>query len=423
MKTRALLLPLALTALPFMACSSAKNHEERNAAPEAQGQHPNYGNMSEDELKAACVGSCKPDPGSRAIDQAKSEAGFQFAWLWDLDPAGMDLGVAKSTYTYDDNTSLFVVPKRTISQYASAWGGWEPKSEAVPNAGSGPQWAVRFKGGPFTEYGGGFGQSLRTSTNMDSRNPLLALTPSVEFPGDTTTPQSGAGGAYDLSSWTGLAIWVRRGPDGQSTMRLGITERNSAEDLNSQALADFTDPAPAGVQEGKYCRRWRLCGCSAGTPCTQVAPGEEYRCFDPAVDSVPAPSERTEDFEVKYPVCGVSRCKQANTSTAVADPLFADKACAAATTADGKSDMFCYDPGVDPTPPAKRERCNNPFSRPITVSTDWQLIKVPFGELRQADEANLADDMDLHSVKQFVVTYAGGWTDFWVANIGFYKKL
>jgi hypothetical protein len=408
MRSTALLLPLALVALPFLACSSDFDHAERNATPEAQGRHPDYLNMSADQLKAACIGACTPDPGSRGVDVAKAEAGYQFAWLWDLDPAGNDLGVAKATYTYDDNTSFLVVPKRTVSLYAPAFGGWEPPSDPVPTS-PGPKFAVRFKGGPFTEYGGGFGQSFRTTTNGDDRNPLLAPTPSVEFP-------DAAGGAYDLSSWEGVAIWVRRGPDGQSTMRLGITERNSGEDLNSSAIT------AKGVQEGKYCRRWRICGCSAGTPCNQVQVGQvtQYRCFDPALG--PPPDSNDPNVDVKWPICGTSRCMQANTSTALPDPQFQDKSCAEAALPDGKSDMFCYDPGKEPIPPAKRERCGNPYSRPITVGTDWQLIKVPFSELRQADEAKVSDDMDLHSVKQFVVTYGGGWTDFWVANFGFYRK-
>lgn len=414
MKSTAVLLPLALTALPFMACSSDKNHAEREAAPEAQGRHPDYLHMSLDELNAACIGQCRPDPGSRAIDVAKAEAGFQFAWLWQLESETL----AKSTYTYDDNTSSLVLPVRTVSKFAPAWGGWEPPAERMPVDVPGPPWAVHFKGGPFTEYGGGFGQSFRTTTNTDARNPLLAQSPSKEFPGR----DAGAGGAYDLSSWTGLAIWVRRGPDGQSTMRLGITERNSAEDLNSSAItvAPGTMDAP-GVVEGGYCQRWRLCGCAGGTPCTQVG-AEEFRCFDPQLDALPEPGDRDLDFEVRYPVCGTSRCNQANTSSEGQDPLFNGHQCAEARTADGRSDMYCYDPGKDPTPPAKRERCNNPFSRPITVSSDWQLIKVPFTDLRQADEAKVSDEMDLHSVKQMVVTYGGGWIDFWVANIGFYKK-
>jgi hypothetical protein len=409
MRSTALLLPLALTALPFLACSSDKDHAERNATPEAQGRHPDYLNMTSDQLKAQCVGACDPDPGSRLVDVAAVEAGYQFAWLWDLDPLGKDGGLAKSTYTYDDNTTFFAVPIRTPSVYAPAFGGWEPPSDVVPPSPAGPKFAVRFKGGPFTEYGGGFGQSMRTTTNGDDRVPLLAQTPSAEFPDPTA-------GAYDLSGWQGLAIWVRRGPDGQSTMRLGITERNSGEDLNSSAIT------ATGVAEGKYCRRWRICGCSAGTPCSPVQIGQvtQFRCFDPALGPPPDGNDRFVD--VKWPVCGTTRCQQPNTSTAMSDPLFADRSCSAGLEADGHSDMFCYDPGKDPAPPAKRERCGNPYSRPITVSTDWQLIKVPFSELRQADEAKVSDEMDLHSVKQFVVTYSGGWTDFWVANIGFYRK-
>jgi hypothetical protein len=425
MRTVALLVPLALASLPLFGCSSDKNHAERAdaAAMDPSTVHIDYNNP--DALKAACVGACKPDPGSKAVDVVKAETGYQFAWLWDLVPMG-DGGEGKAfaTFTYDDNTSKFVLPIRTPSTTGYGQGGWEPTGDPVP-AGQGPAWAARFKGGPFTEYGGGFGMSLRTISNtvdplvstkrdMNPSIQLLEQTPSAEFPDPSA-------GAYDLSTWEGVAIWVRRGPDGQSTMRLGITERNSAEDLNSSAIVDYGGNKPPGIEEGKYCKRWRYCGCSAGTPCTLV-PGsaDDYRCYDPAFGP---PVTTDPDYQINYPHCGTSRCKDKNASTITPDPdpLFMDKSCSLAVQSDGHSDSFCYDPGKDPTPPAKRQRCNNPFSRPITVSTDWQLIKVPFSELRQADEAKVSDEMDLRSVKQFVVTYGGGWIDFWVANVGFYR--
>lgn len=429
MRSIAKLLPLALLALPFTACSSDKNHAERAEAAAADPSNAPIDYNDVAALKTACIGACKEDPGSKAVDVAKAEAGYQFAWLWDLDPGAGHEGKAWATFTYDDNTSDFVLPIRTPSTTGYGQGGWEPLSDPVP-AGQGPAWAARFRGGPFTEYGGGFGMSLRSISNnstVRSTNPsitLLEQTPSAEFP----TPSAGA---YDLSSYEGVAVWVRRGPDGQSTMRLGITERNSAEDLNSSAIPDpnVAGMSPPGIVEGKYCKRWRYCGCSGGTPCTPV-PGnpDKHVCYDPSLET---PTEAELGNQIKYPHCGTTRCQDKNSSTAGPDPdpLFWKNApdgpamCSPSVQSDGHTDMFCFDPAIDPPPPAKRERCNNPFSRPITVTTDWQLIKVPFTELRQADEANVANDMDLHSVKQLVVTYGAGWIDFWVANVGFYKKL
>src|SRR6188768_915721 len=244
MRSTALLLPFALVALPFLACSSDKNHAERNAAPEAEGRHPDYASMTADQLKTEPIATGKPDPGSKSVDVAKAEKGYQFAWLWDLDPSRE--GKAWATFTYDDNTSDFVLPIRDPSKTGWGWGGWEPLSDPVP-AGQGPLFAVRFKGGPFTEYGGGIGMSLRTISNSysDALLPrsdnasigLLEQTPSAEFPNPSA-------GAYDLSTWDGVAVWVRRGPEGQSTMRLGITERNSAEDLNSSAVVDYGSMKP-----------------------------------------------------------------------------------------------------------------------------------------------------------------------------------
>ena len=440
MRTSALLVPLALASLPFLACSSDKNHAERAQAAAMDPSTASFDHKNVDALKAACIGACKPDPGSKPVDVVKAETGYQFAWLWNLIPA-TDGGEGKAwaTFTYDDNTSNFQLPVPTPSTTGYGQGGWEPFSDPVP-PGQGPAWAARFKGGPFTEYGGGFGMSLRTVSNtLDPMvstarmsNPsmqVLEQTPSAEFP-------DGSAGAYDLTSWEGVAIWVRRGPDGQSTMRLGITERNSAEDLNSSAVRTAPAPdvrKPIGVEEGKYCQRWRYCGCSGDTPCSLV-PGttDDYRCYDPSVET---PSTADLTSIINYPHCGTTRCKDLNASTAGPDrdPLFhklpedgpqvkqEEAMCTHAVTSDGHADMFCYDPALDPPPAAKRQRCNNPFSRPITVSTDWQLIKVPFSELRQADEAKVSDEMDLRSVKQMVVTYGGGWIDFWVANVGFYR--
>jgi hypothetical protein len=471
MKNTALLVPVALcllgTALPLGGCSSDKNHEAREAAPEAQGK-PVYrkpdGVAAADHqvyLKQQCIGpeagmqssngqppQCTPDPGSRPVDSARAEAGTQFAWVWDL------AGDAKAwtTFTYDDNTTEFVVPDRYLA--------WEPPADPIPLAIRGCvaepclfkyPYAARFYGGPFTEYGGGFGQSLRTTLNTDGRirvvdgagNRMMnadgtpvTLPPSPEYPDPSY-------GAYDLRTWTGVAIWVRRGQYGQSTMRIGVTERNSAEDLNSVAMkekaaatASAENPHPeAGIEEGKYCRRWRLCGCAAGTPCSPLldAGGNtRYYCFDPAFGT-PSDLELSANGIGGIQACGETRCKQNNTSSEGSDPLFVTQdpmtrevtaaACNLYQTSDGRSDMFCYDPKKDPPPPAKRERCNNPYSRPFTVTTDWQLIKIPFTELLQADESLVADDFDLASIKQIAVTHSGGWRDFWVANLGFYKKL
>ncbi len=409
------------------ACSSDKNHAERALAQSSPPpDYAKYDNITggEDTMVQFPVGdgcgmgapaSCIQDPGSTTTveELAEMQKDTEFAWMWP------DAGPGLATYTYDDNTTRFHVPTMVKSMASDLPGGWEPKFYDASFLGVGPALSARFKGGPFTEYGGGFGQSFRTITAGSTHPPLEAAL-SQEFPGDA----NGANGAYDLSGWTGLAVYVRRGPTGQSTMRIGITERNSAEDLNSGAL-NIPEPVP-GIVEGKYCKRWRLCGCSGGTPCSLYETGADgvgiYRCFDPAYGRPPAGFD-----PLDYPTCGTTRCNEPNVSTFVPgstgpDPLFNGKSCSQAVQSDGRSDWFCYNPGSDPTPPAKRERCNNPYSRAFTVTTDWQIIKIPFTDLRQADEADVANDMDLKSVKQIAITYGAGWLDFWVANLGFYRS-
>jgi hypothetical protein len=400
MKTTAWLLPLSLIALgaaavPLSACSSNKNHEEREEARNLVDPLP----TQLQDQRAACIGSCLPDPGSRAVNCTKEEAGFVYEWAW----GRPGLAFATATYTYDDNTPVVLLPERP---------GWEPVPDEIGMCGL--TQAVRFRGGPFTEYGGGFGTSFVTAAAGNDRSRMPNLPPSPEFPGNDI------GGAFDLREWEGIALWVRRGPNGQATLRVGLTERNSAEDLNT-SFVDGDGVLQFGERESRYCKRYRLCGCAPETPCTPEDGTNRDICWDPA-NGTPLPID--DNFHtVIRPQCGVKRCDELNTSlVGGTDALFAGRSCNIAYTSDGLTNSFCYNPGEDPNPPAKRERCGNPFSRPVTVGLDWQLIRVPFTELRQADEAYVADELDLSSVKQLVMTHTTGWIDFWVANIGFYRK-
>lgn len=392
-------LALASAAVPITACSSNQNHDERAATPEAKLSKP----TSLPDQRTVCLGTCLPDPGSKAVDCGKEEAGFQYEWAWNWARDGKAL----ATYTYDDNTPRVLLPERP---------GWEPLGDDINVCGLTK--AVRFRGGPYTEYGGGFGTSFVTAAAGNGRARMPNLPASPEFPQDETEP---FGGAYDLREWEGIAIWVRRGPNGQSTLRVGLTERNSAEDLNASAVVGTE--VKFAEREGRYCQRYRLCGCPADSPCTEIGTNAAI-CWDPALGDPKMAPVVDENFHVIVrPLCGVARCKEANTSLlSGTDAKFGDRSCNEAYTSDGLTASYCYNPETDPTPPAKRERCGNPFSRPINVGLDWQLIRVPFTELRQADEADVALDLDLASVKQLVFTHTTGWVDFWIANIGFYRR-
>ncbi len=371
-------------------CSSTKNHEERANTPQPDA-------VAQSQAGAAgCVGACLPDPGSRKVDCAGQEAGFVFDWRWDLAAAML----APFTYTYDDgSTDLAPDPLRI----------WQPPATRFEwpegSIGCGENLAVNFRGGPYTSFGGGFGRSFCTiganlCTSLDPVSPELVPNASGDF----------AGLALDATGWEGVALWVRRGPNGEATLRVSVTEKHSSEDLNTGGILNG---AMEPLQESRYCARVRPCGCANGTPCSPHPSGGAY-CFDPALDPDP---ELSGLF-----ACGEARCNAVNTSTEGSDPLFENRACTAAITSDGLLGSFCYNPGQDPEPPAKREKCGNPFALPVQVSLDWQLIKVPFSELRQADEGHIAVAFDISTIKQLVFTYAAGFSDFYVKNIGFYRK-
>jgi hypothetical protein len=394
MTTSRWLLPVSLAvlgaAVPLSACSSNKNHAERDTAPEAQvaidPAHNDITIVEERQAarKATCVGKCLPDNDGAAVSCAAAEADSEFYWAWRL--AERALNAPPATYFYDDHTTDFLVPERDA---------WQPPGDPVTRCQEDPNtFAVRLKGGPFASYGGGFGMSFCTAAN-----PCTELPASAEFPLD----------AMDLSAYEGIAIWARRGPEGMANLRVGVSEKHSAEDLN-------TGSAEYPEREGRYCSRYRLCGCAPDTPCTpRASDGQEF-CFDPAVSPEP------DGVTVKGQTCGKTRCNEANSSTTLLDPLFGGRECANAVQSDGLTAEFCYNPGQDPNPPAKRERCGNPFVFPIRISTQWSLIKVPFSELRQSDEANVANGFDLKSIRQLIFTHSTGYADFYISDVGFYRR-
>lgn len=292
---------LACVALSAAAgCGSNKNHEEREAVAGPEG--------------ALCIDNCYPDPLPKPVAEEQcraAEAGIEFFPLpiWDF-----EAGVASNMYFYDDKTTWFRVPGSGSGDPDAA--SWEPTPEqdATNLCGRTNNHVLHTYGGPFTEWGGGMGRSLKalndsdkekrsatlpdrstisrslgTSDRLgvcesDQQDPLLreacperdrALLSGVE--------QSEVEDAFllrmtlDLSNWEGISFWARRGVNSQAGVRVAVGDKYTADDLSF--LQYHVDP-----DAKRYCERNRECGCRNHKPCTKTVGGKgaEHYCLDTA---------------------------------------------------------------------------------------------------------------------------------------------
>lgn len=311
---------------------------------------------------------CLPDPGSRVVTKEECDAydldyEFMAIPIWDFEddrPNFDDLnrnrqrereGITKNSklweptntderymlhgYTYRDDTTLNYYPF-----------GWEPpaisdptyketpdgKRVAAPRCGIEDNHIFHIAGGPFLEWGGGFGRALRClNTDVwDDTNPgqkaiddwrtLNDIPPPGTNPevdkiychtgqktGSTKNQppacripeadERGAicpkrdrlyrdkdateavpaeelaliGQAIDVSEWEGISFWARRGPNSQPGIRLLVGDKRTDDDISF--LQYVIDP-----ETPRYCERTIECACKSATrPCTKVTAKEAWR--------------------------------------------------------------------------------------------------------------------------------------------------
>lgn len=291
---------------------------------------------------------CLPDPGSRVVSAEEckqAEEGLEFLPLpimdfeddrsngfddrnknrrMDVDENGIPLeasGLSERyglvTYTYDDDTTNNIYPY-----------GWEPP--AIPDPFSRCErkdnHVFHIAGGPFLEWGGGLGRSLRcmngdiaASSEAQSAIDTMRVKygwgaqndgsseiycPTGESTGAAKTipaacnlpenhpsgvgkicpkrdrefkrtktvdpPQDAAllGMAIDLSEWEGISFWARRGPNSQAGIRLLLGDKYTDDDISFlQYVRDPMGP--------RYCDRAFECRCKdQSKPCTALTAAE-----------------------------------------------------------------------------------------------------------------------------------------------------
>jgi hypothetical protein len=388
------------------------------------------------------------DPGSQrtnctGVDQYE----FSKGWFddFELTQHGADLtetGLAPGWASYDDLTKYSWHAPGDVTWYPglahTVYAEWGLPAVRMPGPscdGTPNDWVLHFKGGLFRNWGGGMSHAFtdpdgtyRLTPFDEPKKPEYDFLP-APLPGDPNhTPFDSAGlptevgtdspfkqshDFFDVSSYDGIAFWARRGPEGHDQALIILTDK-----FTSSRLAR---------ENQKYCRRVRQCypTCLSGSPCAPEDPTAAkpvYRCFDPAQTSnrtlpmIAVDSQRDQ----MYPRCGPSACTSPDSYL---DPDFDGHACTQFTfPAADESGYYCYDPGKDPPPPDRDERCQDGWQTSVELTPDWQFYALPWAQFGQVGFGKKAPYMDLKSIDTLAFGATMGWADAYFDNVTLYRR-
>jgi hypothetical protein len=324
------------------ACGSKKNLAEREAMAQSGSADPT--------ATAIDNGYPEPEPKHVTLQQCQiAQAGIEFFPLpiWDFETVTTDQAtgetrwVASNMYFYDDRTTWFRVPGPQPGDADSS--SWQPSSdEDTTNlCGRSNNHVLHVYGGPFVEWGGGLGRSLKCLNKADTvgrpkiggtadnqrgmviergcdaddglgacaqgqGDPLMLeacperdrLVRDEEVDPSDIEEEFLLGMTLDLSAWEGISFWGRRGRNSQAGIRVALGDKYTSDDLSF--LQYHINP-----DTPRYCERNRECGCRNHKQCTRIvtsetvggpAEGGSYYCVDIA------------DFEAKSRRCTPEKC-------------------------------------------------------------------------------------------------------------------
>jgi hypothetical protein len=383
-----------------------------------------------------CQGNCTPDRGSGPYDCTSAESdGIEFLdqvvnkngefspsvpMLWDFE--GMN---APSMYSYTDKTTYIQTFVLGGSRKT-----WEPPAYPIPGGGRcGSQWALHVQGGPFMGWGGGIGMSMLQWPGNNSASYCSKSTDSIL-----------KGMTIDVSAWEGISFWARRGPNSQIGFRVAVGDKATDDDISyKQYMADSTKP--------RYCERVRECGCldhrqclvlpeSARPRIPAICSGnhatEQFPYFcggQPAVEEAAGQVSST-GSGVQCNTCNTSRCNDPYPAFPedMVDAQYNQRSCTQRTFRNGISSFFCWnapDPasGIagDPPPAEPDQQCGDHWNRPVALTNDWRLYLVPFDSMLQQGFAKRSNKLDLTALSLVRFTWDGGWIDYWLDDVRFYR--
>jgi hypothetical protein len=447
---------LALTlALGLVACTS-----NRPAPGQFDGSVANPFNAL-----GVCQHTCTPDPGPAPMtpdDCAAATVGLEFRnpALWTFDEPSAVSAVppdAINMYSYTDNTTSIENFVDTSNPYCfppyhsnpnCARKTWQPPTMQLARCGDPTNHVIHIQGGPFLGWGGGIGIAM-WHYNGNAGGSVATVDSSVT----------------DVSQWEGISFWARRGPDSQAGVRVLAGDRNTDDDISYLMYRD--DPT-----QPRYCERVRECACLnhmacqdydtktqvatvyngactpahpaplalGGTPATMSFCGPPFplgsgmpgastyvscnSCGRPNVPgSPPNPNNRCDEpypaFDTDYPVpTGMTSSPQ---TMAQGDRQFLHKPCMPATYRSGITSLFCYDPSAGETVADTTEQCGDHWTMPVNLTNDWKFYTVPFNSMTQQGWAKKFPQLDVQHVSVVRFTWDGGWVDYYIDQVAFYR--
>lgn len=388
-------------------CGSNKNYDQREAIA-AQMPDDGHAGIWADEANG-CLGQCQRDPGSPLMDCAAEEAGLEFLSIsgWNFDGA-----TASNLYSYTDKSAHNLQPV-----------GWQPATTEMSRCiGASDNKGLHLRGGPFRDWGGGFGVRLELGIGGAANcvDPVLRADycPPVgtEPPLDTR--------AFDLTGYDGVSFWARRGPDGQPLLRVMMADRRTDDDVSFLMSRDIPD-AP------RFCERNLKCSCPEDLPCT-VVPADKLDlvnndCADKGVEPFMICWDPVADpyliKQARHTTCGTTTCDcpyEAFPETQ--DPLFAGRGCNSFAFRGGIVNDYCYNPGQDPEPYEGNYLCGDHWASPVSLTTDWQFFKVPFTSMLQQGWAKEQHQFDLQYATGLRFTWDKGIIDYYIDDVRFYRE-
>jgi hypothetical protein len=383
--------------------------------------------------------TCTPDPGSKPVDCDAEEADLEFITLGDFSK-----DTAADFYVYVDRSG-----EGRVSSFST---GWSAPTHDDPSPLCGKSKALHIQGGIFWGWGGGFGSSAKDwAKSASNHDPAFDCTRYPDSPvcDSKDVPDYMQSAVFNLSSYEGVAVWARRGPDSQPGFRVNVGDQYTDDDISYLTYA--ADPTLP-----RHCERIRECGCLNHKPCQlwETAPYDTPQmsfmananpriskqdawtcatpgtyCEDPASGLIPG-YFNTGGPLVRCNTCEQTRCDEpyeAYPDGALTggegnmDPQFFGKPCTPHTFRSGITASLCHDPATDPPPAEADQQCGDHWVRAVYLTSDWNLYLVPFTSMLQQGFAKKQGKMDLAHISVVRLTWDGGYVDFWVSKIAFYR--
>jgi hypothetical protein len=414
-----------------------------------------------------CQHTCTPDPGPRLVDCQAAEQNFEFAlpYIWTFEE-GSPLRAARAMYSYTDNTNSIATFKNesgTARQTyqpptAALTRCWDPNDHTQPlNPGNR---AIHVEGGPFLAWGGGIGIAMKDhpGRTVDPASPLTFPL----SPGSTAI----SGAAIDASAWEGVSFWARRGPDSQAGFRVLVGDKYTDDDISYRMYRD--DPNTT-----RYCERVRECACLNHQTCAPVTVqltdglppmGSNFPLACVPTRGVGRNDLVTQSFcgqpdvlsagsmgagagsSTQCNTCELTRCNEnypaypddfpAAGGLQPTDPVtlmplpgypqgtdrqFYGRPCTPYTMRNGITSAWCFDPNTDPPPAEQSRQCGDHWTRVVNLSNEWQFYTVPFSAMLQQGWAQRSPGLDLTTVSVVRFTFDGGFIDYWIDDVTFYR--